>query len=120
MEVVKRRSSEECSIQWTAGIAEIQLPVDELLTSSSLLFNLNYNHIMAEHPELYEGKGEDNIGPTSRHSDSVTDGAARRPAATDQLMLERFQKQQHHRLMYHTKAFRWPEKYHYNAPQQHS
>lgn len=75
---------------------------------------------MAEHPELYEGKGEDNIGPISRHSDSVTDGAARRPAATDQLMLERFQKQQHHRLMYHTKAFRWPEKYHYNAPKQHS
>ncbi|KAL2556543.1 Hepatocellular carcinoma-associated antigen 59 [Forsythia ovata] len=54
-----------------------------------------------EHPELYKDKGVgvDDIGPVSRHSDSVTDGAARRPAATDEFMLERFRKRERHRVM---------------------
>ncbi|XP_022890465.1 protein COP1 SUPPRESSOR 2 [Olea europaea var. sylvestris] len=52
-----------------------------------------------DHPELYKDKGVDNIGPVSRHSDSVTDGAARRPAATDEFMLQRFRKQERHRVM---------------------
>lgn len=52
-----------------------------------------------EHPELYKDKGVDDIGPVSKHSDSVTDGAARRPAATDEFMLQRFRKQERHRVM---------------------
>lgn len=63
------------------------------------IFDVNYNYILADHPELYKDKGVDNIGPVSRHSDSVTDGAARRPAATDEFMLQRFRKQERHRVM---------------------
>ncbi|CAH9140359.1 unnamed protein product [Cuscuta epithymum] len=54
-----------------------------------------------EHPELYKDTNAvDNITECSRASDSVaTDGAVRRQAATDELMLERFRKRERHRVM---------------------
>lgn len=64
------------------------------LLVSSCEFNL------AEHPELYKGKnGVANDAATGPTDASNADGAGRRQAATDELMLERFRKRERHRVM---------------------
>uniref|UniRef100_A0A5B7C2Z0 Hepatocellular carcinoma-associated antigen 59 n=1 Tax=Davidia involucrata TaxID=16924 RepID=A0A5B7C2Z0_DAVIN len=52
-----------------------------------------------EHPELYKDRGAEDNGLESRPSDSSTDAAGQRQAATDQFMLERFRKRERHRVM---------------------
>ncbi|CAO2814548.1 unnamed protein product [Amaranthus hypochondriacus] len=50
-----------------------------------------------DHPELYRGTEDNGVG--SRPNDSGGDPAGRRPAATDEIMLERFRKKERHRVM---------------------
>ncbi|KAJ8898737.1 hypothetical protein K2173_004927 [Erythroxylum novogranatense] len=52
-----------------------------------------------DHPELYKEKGLQDDNPASKPADSSTDAAARRQAATDEFMLERFRKRERHRVM---------------------
>ncbi|KAK9281596.1 hypothetical protein L1049_004499 [Liquidambar formosana] len=52
-----------------------------------------------EHPELYKDRGAQDNGAGSRSTDTSTDAAGRREAATDQFMLERFRKRERHRVM---------------------
>ncbi|THG00309.1 hypothetical protein TEA_000497 [Camellia sinensis var. sinensis] len=52
-----------------------------------------------DHPELYKERGVEDAGQESRPTDSGTDAAGRRQAATDEFMLERFRKRERHRVM---------------------
>lgn len=53
-----------------------------------------------EHPELYKGKNAgDNDAVPGAAGVNNADGAGRRQAATDELMLERFRKRERHRVM---------------------
>ncbi|KAL7263895.1 hypothetical protein ACSBR1_001946 [Camellia fascicularis] len=52
-----------------------------------------------DHPELYKERGVEDTGQESRPTDSGTDAAGRRQAATDEFMLERFRKRERHRVM---------------------
>ncbi|XP_041993454.1 protein COP1 SUPPRESSOR 2-like [Salvia splendens] len=51
-----------------------------------------------DHPELHKDKGAQETGVEARNQDSVADGAGRRQAATDELMLDRFRKRERQRM----------------------
>lgn len=52
-----------------------------------------------EHPELYKDKDLKKSGVESRPTESGTEAAVQRQAATDQFMLERFRRRERHRVM---------------------
>lgn len=54
---------------------------------------------LAEHPELYKDRGSQDDIPGSKPTDTSTDAAGSRQAATDQFMLERFRKRERQRVM---------------------
>ncbi|XP_047944696.1 protein COP1 SUPPRESSOR 2 isoform X1 [Salvia hispanica] len=51
-----------------------------------------------DHPEVHKDKGAQETGVEARNQDSVADGAGRRQAATDELMLDRFRKRERQRM----------------------
>lgn len=53
----------------------------------------------AEHPELYKDRGSQDESSGSRPTDTSTDAAGSRQAATDEFMLERFRKRERQRVM---------------------
>lgn len=54
---------------------------------------------LAEHPELYKDRSLPDDGAGSKQTETSTDAAGQRQAATDQFMLERFRKRERHRVM---------------------
>ncbi|XP_023549511.1 protein COP1 SUPPRESSOR 2 [Cucurbita pepo subsp. pepo] len=52
-----------------------------------------------EHPELYKGRNLQEDGSGSKPTDTGTEAAGQRQAATDEFMLERFRKRERHRGM---------------------
>ncbi|EOX95493.1 Uncharacterized protein TCM_004978 [Theobroma cacao] len=52
-----------------------------------------------EHPELYKDRGSQDESSGSRPTDTSTDAAGSRQAATDEFMLERFRKRERQRVM---------------------
>ncbi|KAK9993513.1 hypothetical protein SO802_023216 [Lithocarpus litseifolius] len=52
-----------------------------------------------EHPELYKDRSLPDDGAGSKQTETSTDAAGQRQAATDQFMLERFRKRERHRVM---------------------
>ncbi|KAG7032622.1 putative protein C9orf78 [Cucurbita argyrosperma subsp. argyrosperma] len=52
-----------------------------------------------EHPELYKNRNLQDDGSGSKPTDSGTEAAGQRQAATDEFMLERFRKRERHRVM---------------------
>lgn len=52
-----------------------------------------------EHPELYKDRSLQDDGSGSKPTDTGTEAAGQRQAATDEFMLERFRKRERHRVM---------------------
>lgn len=75
-----------CNVLWAFGLLALYL----LLTT---------NEKLAEHPELYKDRSLPDDGAGSKQTETSTDAAGQRQAATDQFMLERFRKRERHRVM---------------------